>query len=57
MSRRVGGTSERDTIGPCRRQGLGSVVSLTSSLSVAVEESYYGSHKSSLQLGLGKGIE
>jgi len=57
MSFRVGGTSKQNIIGLCSQQALGLVVSLTSSLSVAVEENYYGSHKSSMQLGLGKGIE
>lgn len=56
LSLRVGGTSKQNIIGLCRRQDLGLVVSLTSSLSMAIEN-YYGSHKSSMQLGLGKGIE
>lgn len=57
MSLRVGGTGKQDIIGLCRQQDLGLVVSLTSSLSMSIEENYYRSHKSSMQLGLGKGIE
>lgn len=57
MSLRVGGTSKQNIIGLCRQQDLGFVVLLTSSLSMVIEENCYGSHKSSMQLGLGEGIE
>ena len=55
MSLRVGGTSKQNIIGLCRQQDLG--LFIAPSLSMAIEENYYGSHKSSMQLGLGKGIE
>ena len=56
MSVREGGTGKQNIIGLCRLRDRGLVVSLTS-LSMSVEEKCYGSHKSSMQLRLGKGIE
>lgn len=54
MSLRVGAASQRNILGLCRQQDMGFVVPLTSCLCMEV---YSGSHKSSMQLGLGKGIE
>lgn len=56
MSLRVGGTCKQNIIGLGRQQDLDLVVSLTSSLNMAVEN-YYRNHKFSMHLGLGEGIE
>lgn len=56
MSLREGGTGKQNIVGLCRQRNRGLVVSLTS-LSISVEEKCCGSHKSSMQLRLGKGIE
>lgn len=56
MSLRVGGTSKKNIIGLGRQQDLDLMVSLTSSLNMAVEN-YYRNHKFSMHSALGKGIE